>query len=108
MNNNYEYIGYTGSFLISINLIPQIYHIQKIKSAEQISNLSIFLSIIACVFMITYGVFIKKIPIIISNSMIFLFYSIILYFKIWFNKMKIPQEQILDQLDESDEIIIQV
>jgi uncharacterized protein with PQ loop repeat len=103
MDNNYEYIGYAGSFFISINLIPQIYHIQKIKSAEQISNLSIILGIIACVFMIAYGIFIQKIPIIISNSMILLFYSVIIYFKILFNKINEQKE-----IKEQGEIIIQV
>lgn len=78
---NYEYIGYTGSMLISINLIPQIIHIYKIKNADSLSNLSIFLNILASLVMITYGVFIIKIPIIISNSMIMLFYGFIGYFK---------------------------
>ena len=88
----YEYIGYAGSSLISINLIPQVYHIQKIKSADQISNLSIGTSMIASILMITYGLLIKKIPIVISNSMIFLFYLVIIYFKIIFYKEIYPKE----------------
>jgi uncharacterized protein with PQ loop repeat len=81
MNNYYEYIGYAGAFFISINLIPQIVHIYKNKNADTISTTSIILGIISSVLMLTYGTFIFKIPIIISNSIIFLFYCIILFFK---------------------------
>ena len=81
MNNEYEYIGYAGAFFISINLIPQIFHIYKNKNAESISILSISLGIISSILMFTYGIFINKIPIIISNIMIGLFYFIILFLK---------------------------
>jgi uncharacterized protein with PQ loop repeat len=81
MNINYEYIGYAGAFFISINLIPQIIHIYKIKNADSISVISIILGIISSVLMFIYGFFINKIPILISNSIIFIFYCIILFFK---------------------------
>ena len=81
MNNEYEYIGYIGAFFISINLIPQIFHIYKNKNAESISVISIALGLISSVIMFTYGILINKIPIIISNGMIFLFYFIILFLK---------------------------
>jgi hypothetical protein len=81
MNNEYEYIGYTGAFFISINLIPQILHIYKNKDAESISVTSVALGIISSIIMSTYAILINKIPIIISNSMVFLFYLIILFFK---------------------------
>lgn len=79
--SNYEYIGYIGTFLISINLIPQIYHIYKIKNAESISMLSVILSILSACVMLIYGIFISQPPIVISNGMIFVFYFIIGYFK---------------------------
>ncbi len=81
MSNNYEYVGYTGTFLISINLIPQVWHIYQIKNADSISSVSVFLSILSAIVMIIYGIFIWKIPIIISNCMIFVFYCNIGYFK---------------------------
>jgi MtN3 and saliva related transmembrane protein len=81
MNNEYEYIGYAGAFFISINLIPQILHIYKNKNADSISVTSIVLGIISSILMLTYGFFIFKLPIIISNGVIFLFYCIILFLK---------------------------
>jgi uncharacterized protein with PQ loop repeat len=59
MNINYEYIGYSGAFLISIYLIPQIYHIYIIKNAESFSVYSIILNIIASTIMFTYGILIN-------------------------------------------------
>ena len=79
MNN--DYVGYCGSFLISINLIPQIYHIYKIKNVKSISIISYFLNIFSAIFMIAYGVLINKFPIIISNSMILIFSVIMLFLK---------------------------
>jgi MtN3 and saliva related transmembrane protein len=81
MINDYEYIGYAGAFFISINLIPQIIHIYKNKNADSISVTSIVLGIISSIIMFSYGILINKIPIIISNGMVFLFYLIILFFK---------------------------
>jgi MtN3 and saliva related transmembrane protein len=81
MINDYEYIGYAGAFFISINLIPQIIHIYKNKNADSISVTSIVLGIISSILMLIYGFFIFKIPIIISNGAIFLFYCIILFLK---------------------------
>jgi MtN3 and saliva related transmembrane protein len=79
MNN--DYVGYFGSFLISINLIPQIYHIYKIKNVKSISIISYFLNIFSAILMIAYGVLINKLPIIISNSMILIFSIIMLFLK---------------------------
>jgi len=83
MNNyyDYDYIGYTGSLLISINLIPQIYHIYRIKNAKSISIISFIINVISSILMIIYGLLIQKIPIIISNSMVLIFSIIMLFLK---------------------------
>ena len=81
MDNNYDYIGYIGTFFISINLIPQIYHIYRIKDVKSISVISYIMNLISSIFMITYGIFINKFPIIISNGMIFICSIIMLFLK---------------------------
>jgi uncharacterized protein with PQ loop repeat len=78
---NYDYIGYAGSFFVSINLIPQIYHIYIIKDASSISIVSYVLNIIASILLVAYGYLINKIPVIISNGMVFLFSIIMLLLK---------------------------
>ncbi len=81
INYDYDYVGYIGSLLISINLIPQIYHIYKIKNAKSISVISFILNVFSSILMIIYGLLINKIPIIISNSMVLIFSVIMLFLK---------------------------
>jgi len=45
INYDYDYIGYIGSLLISINLIPLNYHIYKIKKKLILIIFSIIKSI---------------------------------------------------------------
>jgi len=82
MNEKYEYVGYAGAALISINLMPQVYHIYNVKKVDSISTMSICLNILSAIVMLIYGIFIDKMPVIISNGMVFLFYIVIGYFKI--------------------------
>ena len=77
-----DIIGYIGTFFISTNLIPQIFHIYKIKNTDSISTMAILLGILSAGFMGTYGFLIEKLPIIISNLMIGSFYCIIMIMKI--------------------------
>lgn len=83
---NYDYVGYCGSFLISINLIPQIYHIYKNKNVKSISIISYILNVFSAILMITYGLLIDKLPIIIANSMVFIFSIIMLFLKYLYNE----------------------
>ena len=80
-----EIIGYIGVFFISINLIPQIYHIYKIKNSDSISYIFIFIGFLSSFFMGLYGIFVEKNPIIISNSITFCFNCILLITKLYFN-----------------------
>jgi len=79
--DDYDIIGYTGTFFISTNLIPQILHIYNIKNADSISTISIILGVLSAVFMGTYGFLINKIPIIISNIIIGTFFCTIFIMK---------------------------
>jgi uncharacterized protein with PQ loop repeat len=82
---NYDIVGYLGTFLITINLIPQIYLIYKTKNVENISIYFIVIGLMSGIVMGTYGILIKKIPVIIANSSIAFFYCIILALKHAYN-----------------------
>jgi uncharacterized protein with PQ loop repeat len=84
MINFHDIIGYIGVFFISINLIPQIYHIYKIKNSEAISCIFIFIGLLSSFFMGLYGILENKNPIIISNSIMFCFYCILLVTKFYY------------------------
>lgn len=82
-----DVVGYIGTFFISVNLAPQIYHIIQIKNAESISTVSVILGILSGVFMGTYGYLIDKTPIIISNIIVSSFYIVILALKTTYEKV---------------------
>jgi len=92
-----DIIGYIGVFFISINLIPQIYHIYKIKNSDAISYIFIFIGFLSSFFMGLYGILENKNPILISNSVTFCFYFILLITKIYFNinKDKVTSPKII-------------
>jgi uncharacterized protein with PQ loop repeat len=62
--------GYIGSFLISINLIPQIVRIIQKKSSKNMSHITLLINLFACFFMLVYGYEKKLYPIIFSNIII--------------------------------------
>lgn len=64
--------GYIGSFLISINLIPQIIRTIQKKTSKNMSYITLCINLLACFFMITYGYKKNLYPIIISNIVIFI------------------------------------
>jgi MtN3 and saliva related transmembrane protein len=94
--NQNDIIGYIGTFLISVNLIPQIYHIIKIKNTDSISLSSIILGVLSGIFMGSYGILINKFPVIISNTAVTVFYIIIFLLKLQYNyssnKIEFPLE----------------
>lgn len=103
---NYDYVGYTGSFFVSINLVPQIYHIYIVKDATSISVISYILNIIASILLIIYGCLINKIPVIISNGMVFIFCIIMLSLKcIYKNKCLIYTIEYKTPIETNDIIV---
>lgn len=62
--------GYIGSFLISINLIPQIIRTIQKKSSKNMSYITLVINLLACFLMLVYGYEKNLYPIIISNIII--------------------------------------
>jgi len=76
-----DIIGYIGAFFISMMFVPQVYHIYKNKQVTGISYQTQFMSIIASIVMLIYGILLGSIPIIISNSCVMLCVLIIICLK---------------------------
>ena len=64
-----DYIGYSGGFILSICLIPQIVKVIKTNSADDISYCWQFLYIIGLLLHIAYAYFEKILPILIPNTL---------------------------------------
>ncbi len=87
MNEIADILGYIGSSLVSINLIPQIIVIIKNKSGKDLSYLTSLTNVVASVLMLVYGINKKLIPVIICNSLILMSSIIILSLKKYYENI---------------------
>ena len=78
--------GYIGGGLLVITLLPQLYLTYKSKKVDDISYIFIFLQIITCFFFLIYGIYLKEIPIILANSILFVQLMLFLLLKKMYNK----------------------
>ena len=62
-----DIIGYFGSFLISIILIPQVIKTYKTKDTNGLSYIFLLIGFLAAILMVVYGYFINALPIIFAN-----------------------------------------
>ena len=76
-----DIIGYIGTFILGITLIPQVYKTYNEKRADNLSGVYLYLQIIANLLFIAYAYFIKSLPVIICNGVVFFFASSLLFAK---------------------------
>jgi MtN3 and saliva related transmembrane protein len=69
MDNN-DIIGYTGTGLLAITMVPQVYRTFKNKRANDLAWGYLILQISSNILFIIYGMGLKSLPIIISNCMV--------------------------------------
>lgn len=71
----------TAGCISSITFLPQVIKTWKTKSAADISLLMFTFATISVIMWLVYGIILKNIPIIFTNSMVLFFSLIMLYFK---------------------------
>lgn len=77
-----EFIGFIAAIMTTISFLPQVIKTWRMKETRDIS-LSMFIILAAGIFLwIIYGFFIQDLPIILANSITFVFVMIILFFKL--------------------------
>ena len=69
MYNN-DIIGYVGTGLLGVTMLPQVYKTFKDKRANDLSWIYLFLQIAANALFIVYGFGLQSLPIVISNCMV--------------------------------------
>ena len=77
-------LGLAAGTITSITFLPQIIHVWKTKSAKDLSLNMLALLIIGVSMWLTYGIFVKDIAIIYTNSMVLIMSLILVYFKFRF------------------------
>ena len=77
-----DIIGFMAAILTTTAFIPQVLKTWKSKSTKDIS-LGMFLLFSLGVFLwLVYGILIESLPVIMANFAVFIFASIILFFKL--------------------------
>ena len=74
-------IGLFGSILYGWSFIPQTYKIIKEKQTKNISLFFLILSMYAALLMTVYGVYYELVPIIVSNILVLINCTIIIFYK---------------------------
>ncbi len=79
-------LGLIAGTISSITFLPQVIQIWKTKSAKDLSMPMLFLLILGVSMWLAYGIFLKDVPIIYTNSMVLFMSFIMLFFKFKYNK----------------------
>jgi MtN3 and saliva related transmembrane protein len=79
-------LGLIAGTISSITFLPQVVKIWKTKSAKDLSAPMLFLLILGVSMWLAYGIFLKDVPIIYTNSMVLFMSFIMLFFKFKYNK----------------------
>lgn len=74
-------LGLAAGTITSITFLPQVIQIYKTKSARDISINMLALLILGVSMWLVYGIFVKDVAIIYTNSMVLCMSLIMLYFK---------------------------
>ena len=78
-------IGYSASITSICVTLPQTYKIVKTKSANDLSYMSIIISLISSLLWISYGILIKDYPIIITDCVMSILSILQLICKIYYD-----------------------
>ena len=84
--NNIDLIGYLGSFLSCITLIPQVYKTWQTKSADDLSLTMMFIVFTSTLVWLVYAFALMLWPVIIANGIIGVLSSLLIYFKFAYKK----------------------
>jgi MtN3 and saliva related transmembrane protein len=83
-----QILGMAAGSISAITFLPQVIKTWKTKSAGDISLLMFAFATISVIMWLIYGIILKDIPIIYTNSLVLLCSLIMLYFKFRFREKK--------------------
>lgn len=81
-----EWVGLFGAFLSSVTFLPQVWLAWKTKSVGDLSLGMLLIVFTSVIVWLVYGIYLKLLPVIIANSIIFVLSLLLLYFKFTFPK----------------------
>jgi uncharacterized protein with PQ loop repeat len=81
-----EIIGYIATLFTMLSILPNMYSVIIQKSTYGFKYEYMTLSILAKIAWIIFSLYIKNIPLIITSSFLLICYSLILFFKFYYEK----------------------
>jgi MtN3 and saliva related transmembrane protein len=81
-------LGLTAGTISSIAFLPQVIHVWKTRSAKDLSLNMLGLLTVSVSMWLAYGILVKDVAIIYTNSMVLAMCLILLFFKFKFKQMK--------------------
>jgi len=76
-----DIFGYIGTCILGVTMLPQVYKTFSEKKANDLSLSYLGLQFSANILFIIYGYFLESLPVIISNSIVLLCSSSLIYAK---------------------------
>ena len=86
--NYIDVFGFLAALLTTIAFLPQLYKTWQTKSADDVSLIMLILFLTGLISWIIYGLKINSIPILVANTITFIFNFSILILKITYSKTK--------------------
>ena len=86
--NYIDLFGFLAAFLTTLAFLPQLYKTWQTKSADDVSLIMLILFLTGLISWIIYGLKINSIPILVANTITFIFNFSILILKITYSKTK--------------------
>ncbi len=81
-----EWFGFIAGGITTIATLPQVIRVYKLKSAHEISLIFIIAMIIGFSCWLTYGIFLRLIPLILWNLISIILFSVFLYAKLKYGR----------------------
>ena len=81
-----DIFGYSAAGCLIITLFPQLIHTYKTKKSSDISYGFLILQVTTCILFLIYGILLREIPLIISNTLVLTQSFVLFFFKIIYSK----------------------
>ena len=81
-----DIFGYSAACCLVITLLPQLIYTYKTKKSNDISYCFLILQVTTCILFLIYGILLKEIPLIISNTLVLTQSFVLFFFKIKYSK----------------------
>ena len=97
-----QLLGMAAGSISAITFLPQVIKTWRTKSADDISLLMFTFATVSVIMWLVYGIILRDVPIIYTNSLVLICALVMLYFKFRYSGKKAAQEETGKFLKDED------